>query len=48
MKHKTINDNLETMSKVDTSGMSKAEKEKFFMKLAKVRVWACDVVLELC
>lgn len=38
MKHKTINDNLETMSKVDTSGMSKAEKEKFFMKLAKVSV----------
>jgi len=48
MKHKTINDNLETMSKADTSGMGKAEKEKFFMKLAKVRIslmmgrsWCC-------
>ncbi len=40
MKHKTINDNLETMSKMDTSGMDKNAKEAFFMKLAKnVRCW---------
>ena len=47
MKHKTINDNLETMSKTSTSGMSRDEKEKFFMKLAKVCTRSCPLLSTL-